>query len=96
MFGLTIYIVSWAVLAAAIATLALYRKSLALKEDDSLHISEAETPVVAHQAWLAQRMEVIDRWGKKLTLIAAGTGFVLFCVILLRALQESDKALLKL
>ena len=67
-FGL--FAVSWAMLAVIILGLALFRALLAMKEDDSIHLSDAEASMAHDQLVLQGRLEKIDRWGKGLTIFA--------------------------
>jgi hypothetical protein len=60
----------WMVLAVAVIGLILYRAWIAKTEDDSLHLHQSEIGLVSQQAATAQRLEVIDRWGQALTVIA--------------------------
>jgi hypothetical protein len=71
------WIVVWAVLAAAVIVLAGYRKLVASHEDDSLHVSDRETALVAQQEMLARKLDWIDRWGQILTVIALVYGLAL-------------------
>lgn len=64
------YIASWAVLAALVVFLAIYRRRLDLRVDESLHVLEAEAGAVPVQAEVAKKLMVVDRWGKILTVIA--------------------------
>jgi peptidoglycan/LPS O-acetylase OafA/YrhL len=72
-------VVSWAVLASAVLALALYRKSIAAKEDDNVHVN---TDMAAQQIALAKKLEGIDRWGKILTIIAGVFGLILVALFL--------------
>lgn len=72
-------IVSWAVLASAVLALALYRKSIAAKEDDNLHVN---TDIAAQQIAVAKKLEAIDRWGKILTIVAAVFGLLIIGLFL--------------
>ena len=64
------FTVTWVILAVIVLGLILYRKMIALTEDDKLHISDSEAGLVAQQIFVAHRLEVIDRWGQLLTVIA--------------------------
>lgn len=68
---------SWIALACAVLVLAVYRRHLSSHEDDTLHVSDAQSSQVTEQAITAHRMEVIDRWGKLLTVIGAVYGLLL-------------------
>ena len=67
----------WVVLALAVVTLIVIRKRIALGEDDTLHVMEGDAARIPHQRELAQRLEVVDRWGKSLTIAAVIYGLVL-------------------
>ncbi len=64
------HIVIWAALTTVVVILALYRRRLDLKVDETLHVLDAEAPVIPAQAETAKKLAVIDRWGKILTIVA--------------------------
>ncbi len=76
------YALVWAVLAAIVIALIIYRKMVARAEDDTLHVLDAETKAASSQTTMARKLEKIDRWGKSLTVLAVvyglavGAGFV--------------------
>ena len=71
------------VMVVCVSGLALYRKMIASQEDDTVHLSAAQTVVVRQQE-LAQRLEKIDRWGKLITIITAvyGVGVAAYLIYL--------------
>ncbi len=69
--NLMLHIIIWAVLALVIVILALYRKKMDSKADDMIHVLDAEVAVNATQTEVSKKIEVIDRWGKILTAVAA-------------------------
>ena len=73
------YAVFWGVLAIVVLFLIIYRKSVADREDDSIHL---EGGVSSQQVALAHRLELIDKWGKTLTVIAVVFGVVLGAIYL--------------
>ena len=73
----TVYLSILGVMAAVIIVLIIYRKNIADAEDDSLHVQEAETGALAHQAVIAKKLEVVDRWGKLVTVLAILYGLFL-------------------
>jgi heme/copper-type cytochrome/quinol oxidase subunit 2 len=73
------YAVFWGVLAIVVVFLIIYRKSVSNREDDSIHL---EGSVPTEQMALAHRLELIDRWGKTLTVIAAVYGVALAAIYL--------------
>jgi hypothetical protein len=65
------------VLGLGVLSLAIWRWIVASHEDDTLHVLEASN-VVSQQTVVAHKLEVIDRWGKLLTLVT-----VVYAIILL-------------
>lgn len=83
------WVVSWAVLATAVLVLAFYRRAVANKEDDYLHVDAA---VAAQQTALAKRLEQIDKWGKILTVIAALFGLLVIALFMYNGWMHPPKA----
>jgi len=54
--------------------LIVWRKMVANNEDDTLHVLQGS---VAQQVTVAQKLEVIDKWGKILTVITLVFGLIL-------------------
>jgi hypothetical protein len=71
------FVVIWAVLATVVLVLAIQRMRIAGRSDELLHVQEAEDPLVYQQEEVAKKLEVVDRWGKILTIIVAATGLLL-------------------
>jgi hypothetical protein len=80
------YVVTWCLLALAVLGLALYRKLASLREDDLIHIGPGEEKLIPKQVALFHKLEVVDRWGKTLTVIVAAGGLFLAVLYLYRAL----------
>jgi hypothetical protein len=76
------FVVVWAVLATAVLVLAIYRMRIAGRTDELLHVQEAEASLVYQQAEVAKKLDVIDRWGKILTVVVAATGVILAVLFL--------------
>jgi len=70
------FTVLWMVLAMVVVGLIFYRKWVARAEDDTLHVMDSEIGMISQQAFVAQKLESIDRWGKALTAIALVYGLV--------------------
>lgn len=70
------FLVLWALMAVIVLALIVWRKMVSSGEDDSLHVLEGE-PAVAQQTAMAQKLEVIDKWGKALTMALVAYGLVL-------------------
>ena len=73
---LTPFLAGWVVLACAVAGLAIYRKMIASQEDDVIHVS-AESTLISKQADVAHRLDMVDRWGKLLTVVLFVCGILL-------------------
>ncbi len=84
------YIAIWAVFGVAVLALALYRKILTFHGDDEfVHLTEGEQRLISHQVALGNKLEIIDRWGKVLTVLTAAFGLVIVAVILFEGWQAS-------
>jgi len=73
------YALFWGVLALAVLCLIFYRRAVTSREDDSIHL---EGGMATEQISLAHRLELIDRWGKALTVITVAFGLLLAAVYL--------------
>lgn len=73
-------VVVWLAITCAVIGLAVYRKLISRHEDDSIHVSDADGRRIAQQSFVAERLEMVDKWGKGLTVIAAVYGAVLFTI----------------
>ena len=74
----TPYAVIWGFLALVVLLMAGYRKMISVKEDETLHLGNPTEST--HQIEIAHKLEVIDKWGKLLTAIAAVYGVLLAVV----------------
>jgi len=59
-----------------VVAMIVWRKVVSRDEDDQLHVLHSEG-VVPQQITVANKLDVIDKWGKVLTVIAAVFGLVL-------------------
>lgn len=71
------FAVAWGVLALVVIGLAVMRKMVASHEDDTLHLSGDASAVVSEQTAVARKLEMIDKWGKVLTIVLVVSGLVL-------------------
>jgi hypothetical protein len=67
-------LVVWSALALGVLTLFLWRQAVARNEDDSLHVMHG---ALTQQTSLSQKLDVIDKWGKILTVITVVLGLLL-------------------
>jgi hypothetical protein len=63
--------VIWGVLATALVFLALYRRRVYMRSDESLHVLDADAPLVDTQADVNVKLQKIDRCGIALTIVVA-------------------------
>jgi len=71
------YAIAWGVLGVIVLILAMMRRKIADKEDDTIKLSDGETAEVAKQEQLAKKLSTIELWGKTLTIILVVSGVVL-------------------
>ena len=69
------FIVLETLLAVSVLALFIWRKTVSHNEDDNLHLLHG-TSVVTQQVAVAHKLDVIDKWGKILTLATIGFGLV--------------------
>jgi hypothetical protein len=67
----------WAALALVVIVLAIYRYKIASKDDGMVHVADSEQGVAAEQALIVRKLDVIDRWGKSLTVVLVLFGLAL-------------------
>jgi len=72
-FSLRPLIIVWIVLALVVLALFIWRKMVASKEDDNIHVMSAAN---TDQTVIASKLEVIDKWGKIATVIALVFGLI--------------------
>ncbi len=70
----TLIVIVWSVMALLVLMTAAYRKVVARQEDSMIHLQGNEGTVVQHQKEVAQRLELIDRFGKASTIAVALLG----------------------
>jgi hypothetical protein len=84
------FVVLWVALAAAVGALAVYRNKLAGSSDELIHIEDTSADLSARQEIVAKKLEVIDKWGKILTVVAAVFGLVLVAAWVYQVWQSSS------
>lgn len=69
----------WVLMATTVIALFVWRKMVASKEDDNLHLvgGASAEKTAQQQAALAQKLELIDKWGKIVTVLTVVYGLVL-------------------
>jgi hypothetical protein len=82
--ALTPFLAGWIALAIAVLGLAIYRRAISTHADDMLHVADSEAGHVAKQAATAHQLDMVDRWGKLLTVVATVYGVLLAAAYLYR------------
>jgi hypothetical protein len=84
------YIAIWCGCGLAVLALALYRKIVTFHGDDEfVHLAAGEQQLIPQQVARAHRLDVIDRWGKSLTVFTVALGLAIAAVVLYQAWQTS-------
>ena len=83
--------VLWSLLVIAAIGLALYRKLVAPREDDLIHLAESEEKLIPQQVEIAKKLDAIDRWSKILTISALIFGLVIAVIFLYQGWVENQK-----
>jgi hypothetical protein len=79
------YVVTWCFLAVVVLGLALYRNLAQIHEDDMIHLSPGEEKMIPKQVAFFRKLDVVDRWGKTLTVVALAGGLAIAGAFLYRA-----------
>ena len=73
----TTNIAIWAVLTTVVVVLAIGRRRIAIRADESLNLLDAHTAAIPAQDEVTRKLAIIDRWGKTLTIVSI---FYLLCI----------------
>jgi hypothetical protein len=93
--NLTPYMMIWTAVALVVGLLALVRRQMAAKEDDTIHLGSAATTMASEQMTMAKKLATIDRWGKILTVLLVVTGIVLGIIYGMQLWDETSRVGLK-
>jgi len=88
------FVVLWAVLALIVLTLIVIRKKISLSEDDTIHVMDGDARMVPRQQEVAQKLEVIDKWGKPLTVVTVIFGLLLTALWMYQSWVAANSAAL--
>ena len=79
----------WVTLTLVVLGLVAYRYFVSLKEDDIVHLADSEAPLIREQTALSSRLDRLDEWRRRLTLVDALFGLGLAAVFIRGALKGS-------
>ena len=77
-FDFRLLLALWALLAVTVIVLIIWRKSVARYEDDQVHLLHTEA--VPQQALVANKLEMIDKWGKIVTAVTVAFGVLIAAI----------------
>ena len=83
------FLVIWIMLASAVLALLGWRRAVSQNEDDSIHVLHADT-ATAQQVATASKLEMIDKWGKLLTIITVVFGLILGSIYVYQSWVQSS------
>jgi hypothetical protein len=89
--NLTFYLATWVPLAVVVVLLAIYRNMMASHEDETIHVLDGDAPQIAAQSKLSHKLEVIERWGKILTVVVVVYGLTIGAMYLYYVWQQGAK-----
>lgn len=74
--------VLWSLLVIAAIGLALYRKLMASRADDLIHVGEVAEKLIPQQVETSQKLDAIDHWFKILMVTTLIFGLVIAAIVL--------------
>jgi hypothetical protein len=80
----------WAAIFAAYAIVVLMRWNLGRREDDHLHFADSEQQLVATQANIAHKLDVLDRWRSALLMVTIGAALLIGAVHVYKTWEEGS------
>jgi hypothetical protein len=78
----------WAAILAAYVSVAIMRWNLGKREDDHLHVLDSEQ-LIASQATIAHKLDVLDRWKTALLVLTIVSALAIGALQVWRVWQES-------
>jgi hypothetical protein len=87
-FDFRLLLALWALLAASVIALIVWRKMVASHEDDQLHVMQ--TAAATQQAEVAHKLEVIDKWGKIVTAVTVAYGVLIAGLFIYQTWMQSS------
>lgn len=86
------FLILLAIMAVMVLVLFLWRKTVARNEDDNLHVLDgAAVQQTAQQAEVAQKLELIDKWGKILTIVTLIYGAIVGGLYMYQSFVQNSK-----
>lgn len=84
------HVVILAILALIVGGLAIYRRTVAEKEDDTVHLTGSPESIKEQEA-IAAKLSAIDKWGKALTVVLVIYGLVIAGLYVYEMWEASSK-----
>lgn len=89
--NLRVYVAAWVVIAGVVLLLALYRLAVDKRDYTVLHVRKNEVSQIPEQVIRAERLGVIDQWGKILTAVAIAYGLAMGIAYLLMTFRHPSQ-----
>jgi hypothetical protein len=89
--NLIAYISTWSVLALVVLAIAIYRITIARRDDRSLDVMMHDEKVIEDQKHAVKRIRTVDHWGQALTVLTVVYGLAIAFVYFYQAWQEATK-----
>ena len=86
---MTIFLYIWIGFAAVTAGLALFRKLVANREDDYLHVGPGQDKAIQQQREVSEKLARLDKLGKLLTIVTVVLGLGLCIAFVVQTLTST-------
>ena len=87
------FAILWMLLVVVVVALIVYRKWISKDEEDSIHVMDGEAGQIMRQTVMAEKLNVIDKWGKTLTGVVLVYGLAMASIFLYNAWLAGETAL---
>jgi hypothetical protein len=87
------FAILWMLLAVVVVALIVYRKWISKDEEDSIHVMDGEAGRLMQQTVMAEKLNVIDKWGKTLTVVVLVYGLAMASIFLYKAWLAGETVL---
>ena len=79
----------WILMAIGVAVMVAWRKVVGRQDDETIHVMDVGA--VSHQVDVAHKLDVIDKWGKLLTIVTVVYGLVLGALYMYQSWVEMSR-----
>lgn len=83
------FLALWILMAIGVVVMVAWRKVVGRQDDETIHVMDVGA--VSHQVDVAHKLDVIDKWGKLLTIITVVYGLVLGALYMYQSWVEMSR-----